>query len=323
MRRAPRLIVYIYHCGDRRLLDAVPALATASGWPVMSTTSSPVRGPRPDSPVRGRRLRPETARRLSIVGFAVASGLFLGAEWAAVRQMSELRAAAGQVEHSLIVREEAEGVLSLLKDAETGQRGFVLTGAAPYLDPYEAARTALPPQTDRLRRLTADNVRQQESLEQLDGLVQRKLEELDATIAARRQEGFEAAARRVETGEGKRTMDEIRSVVAAMKAEEDRLLAERQTTERRHARLTFAWSLAGLAVAIGLLGAAMLLMARAISQREKERLGRATAEAVAAAVGQSEERLRVTIASIGDAAIATDEHGRVTRLNAVAEALTG
>jgi PAS domain S-box-containing protein len=223
----------------------------------------------------------------------------------------------------LNVQAGAEGVLSLLKDAETGQRGYVITGSTQYLEPYEAALAALPQQIDRLRVLTSDNADQQGRLARLDGLVKRKVDRLRLTIAARQNAGFEAAARGVATGEGKRTMDEIRALAAEIGVEEDRLLSEREALEERRARNALALSLGELAAAIVLLAGAALLTGRAIGERERERAGRTTAEAVAAAVGQSEERLRVTLASIGDAVIATDEQGRVTRLNGVAEALTG
>ncbi len=268
-------------------------------------------------------MRSTLAWRWSMIGFGIAAALLVGVQWTIFRRLADLSEATGRVEHSLLVRTEADGILSLLKDAETGQRGFLITGVRSYLEPYETAVALISPRVERLRRLTADSTTQRARVGRLDGIVRVKLEELRETVAMRQRDGFEAAARRVATGAGRRAMDEARVVVKAIDADEDRLLSERQVIEARQAQFARIASLGGLGAALGLLAAATVLMGRAIEQRERERARRVTMEAIAAAVGQSEELLRVTIASIGDAVIATDDHGRVRRLNAVAEALTG
>src|SRR5207253_2347950 len=160
------------------------------------------------------------------------------------------------VQHTFLVRAEADAVLSLLKDAETGQRGFLITGAPTYLEPYETALASLPSRVERLRQLTADNATQQANLTTLDSLIQRKASELRETVAVRQDEGFEAVSRRVDTDEGKRIMDSARVVIATIDAEEDSLLAERQAREDQQAHRAVVWSIAGLAAAITLLGLA-------------------------------------------------------------------
>jgi PAS domain S-box-containing protein len=264
-----------------------------------------------------------TAWRISVVGFAVAAALLVFVVWATFERLSALREATALVQHTLLVRGEAEAVASLLKDAETGQRGFIITGNTVYLEPYELALASLPESVERLRKLTADNPTQQTTIAGLEVLIQRKLAELRETVTERQQEGFGAAARHVGTDEGKRIMDAARRVVSAIDVEENRLLEERRSAQDRQARRATATSLAGLGAATALLVGATLLMSRAVGAREHERAARATAEAIAAAVRESEERLRVTIASIGDGVIATDGLGRVAQINVVAESLTG
>jgi PAS domain S-box-containing protein len=268
-------------------------------------------------------LRQAIVRRLSIIGFALAAVLLVIAGGAACDRLVELRQANRWVEHTLTVQANLAQVLSLLSDAETGQRGFLLTGQSPYLEPYDAARTRLPQQLEQLRRLTRDNPSQQERIAALEKLSQQKLAELSATIAARASRRPGEAASIVLSGEGRRMMDEIRAVVAAMYAEEGRLLTERTAVEAQHGRHATLAIVSSLALALVIVTAAVLNLSKVERERDRERAARTTAEEVAAAVALSEERLRVTLASIGDGVLATDTQGRITLLNGVAQALTG
>jgi PAS domain S-box-containing protein len=268
-------------------------------------------------------MRAFVARRLSVLGFALSCAILALIGGSSYHRLAQLREASRAVEHTHEVRSELERVLSLLSDAEAGQRGFLLTGVVTYLEPYKAALASLSARLDRLRRLTADNPRQQTDLAALESLIQRKAAELSTTIAAREARGFDVATRIVLTDEGKRVMDQIRTVIAAMGAEEQRLLTERTQREERAGRTAAFTTVGGLALALLLAIAATLLLNQAIRERGRAEAARAEAEAVARAIAASEERLRVTLASIGDAVIATDAEGRVTLMNAVARALTG
>jgi hypothetical protein len=104
--------------------------------------------------------------------------------WVSYRRLVELHEAASLVEHTLRVGNTAAVLLSLLTDAETGQRGLLITGDTSYLQPYEAALASIPKYLQQLRQLTSDNRRQQENLAALDGLIRQKLDELKATLGA-------------------------------------------------------------------------------------------------------------------------------------------
>jgi hypothetical protein len=263
-------------------------------------------------------MRAWTAGRLGIGAFGLACVVLLVIGWIAFQRIADLREASHSVDRALMVREATEILVSLLKDAETGQRGFVITGDRRYLDPYDAAQASLPQHLDQIRGLMAEIPRQQASLVTLEGLIRHKLGELRDTIAARERSGFEAAARMVATGQGKQVMDEIRGVIAGMRTEEDRVLDERRALAEWQARVATRASLGGLAVALGLLVTAGLLLNRAILEREREHTARTTAQTLAAVLAESEAWLRVTLTSIGDAVIATDERGRVKLMNQVA-----
>jgi len=267
-------------------------------------------------------MRAWTAGRLGLGAFGLACVVLVFGS-ISVQRMADLGEATQSVDRILVLREETEVFLSLLKDAETGQRGFVITGDRQYLAPYDAAQAWVGRQLERLRGLTGEMPDQHARVAALQTLVRRKLDELRDTITAREGAGFEAAARVVATGQGKYVMDEIRSVIDEMRAEEAGLLVERRAVAAREARLTTATTLGGLTVAFGLLVAAGLLLNSAVVERERERAARTTAQALAAVLAESETWLRVTLASIGDAVVASDEHGRVKLMNRVAESLTG
>ena len=141
------------------------------------------------------------------LGFGLSVLMLLLVSGVAYRTTDTLIENDHQVTHTHAVLESLAHLLSLMKDAETGQRGFLITGAAAYLEPYEKAVASLPAQLERLRRVTVDR-----------RLSRRKPAELKATIAARQSRGPTAAARIVATGEGKALMDQIRAVVDAMRA---------------------------------------------------------------------------------------------------------
>ena len=194
-------------------------------------------------------------------------------------------------------------------DAETGERGFIITGTDSYLEPYIRGRGEIASSLARTRELTAANRDHQADMDRLAALADVKLEELDEAVGQRRRFGFAAAQAVVTTNLGKRTMDEMRTVVARMQTREDRLLAARTAQAEqsyqvaRLARLTMA-------------GLALLVLTTLFVVSYRHGVDRERAS-------QTADRLAVTLASIGDAVIATDDQGCVQHMNPIAERLTG
>jgi len=102
-----------------------------------------------------------------LLGFGVALAMSTVVGVLSYRSTTELIDAANWVTHTHKVLEGASGVLSALKDAETGLRGYIITGEERYLEPYHGAATELERQIRELRELTADNRTQQERLAKL------------------------------------------------------------------------------------------------------------------------------------------------------------
>jgi methyl-accepting chemotaxis protein len=131
------------------------------------------------------------------------------------------------VRHTHEVLTGLDGLLSGLKDAETGQRGYIITGEARYLEPYTAARAVVDQKLKHVRELTSDNSIQQKRLDAVEPLVASKFAELQETIDLRRQKGFGPASQVVLTDKGKNAMDTIRNLVREMEDEETNLLDRR------------------------------------------------------------------------------------------------
>ncbi|MEG4853426.1 CHASE3 domain-containing protein [Microcoleus sp. B5-D4] len=142
------------------------------------------------------------------------------------------------VGHTHQVLTELEATLSTLKDAETGQRGYLLTGEERYLEPYHSAIDRINEQVVGLQQLTADNNRQQQRIRDLKIAIDSKLAELEGTINLRRKQNLAAAVRQVKTGRGKQIMGDIRQQIAAMTAEETQLLQQRARESKKSATLT-------------------------------------------------------------------------------------
>ncbi len=119
-----------------------------------------------------------------------------------------------------------DDVLSTMKDAETGQRGYLLTGDEGYLRPYSAATQETGPRLDALQRLTVDNPAQQDRLATLKQHIAAKLGELKQTVDLRQGGAAAAALAVVQRGRGKEDMDAIRADVSAMEREEFDLRAK-------------------------------------------------------------------------------------------------
>jgi signal transduction histidine kinase/CheY-like chemotaxis protein len=166
------------------------------------------------------------------------------------------------VQHSLAVRAQLVRVLSLVQSAETGQRGFLLTGRDDYLEPYTRGGDELPANLDRLADLVTDNPRQVAAVADLRQLVKQKLEELASTVDAYKAGHRAEALAIVNNDSGFRFMVQIRRKIAAMEAEEDRLLAERQQSATRSGLLLQA----GVAIAFLLIAMLGALIARFTGQ---------------------------------------------------------
>ncbi|HEV7715668.1 MAG TPA: CHASE3 domain-containing protein, partial [Steroidobacteraceae bacterium] len=175
----------------------------------------------------------------AFVGFIVAVVAVVVIAFFSYQSLQNRSNTSERVSHTLEVILQLEAINSTLKDAETGQRGFLLTGSEDYLDPYTNAKAALPGILKVLRGLTPDNPRQQRRLDVLEQLAADKMEELAQTIALRRAGDTQGALALVRTNRGRTAMDRVRALVAEMENEEQALLATRQTEWQQSATISY------------------------------------------------------------------------------------
>jgi PAS domain S-box-containing protein len=199
------------------------------------------------------------------------------------RSFNRARDAEQLVSHTLRVLNASGLLLSTMEDAETGQRGYLLTGDDGYLQPYRSALSKQSLARQDLRQLTADNSGQQARIGKLDQLVETRLSVSSRIIALYRTDGSNAALAAIATDEGKRVMDEIRGLLRDIEQEEHRLLNTRTkaAAEAQDAQLKWILRIGGALLVI-MIAVAGVITERVIGNHER----------VAAALRTSEERFR-------------------------------
>jgi signal transduction histidine kinase/DNA-binding response OmpR family regulator/CHASE3 domain sensor protein len=129
-----------------------------------------------------------------------------------------------QVSHSNEIINGVDNIISFLKDAETGQRGYLLTNKKVFLEPYYGAKDKVAALSERIKILTADNSYQQNKLRELNNVIIGRLKVIDKTITIKENGGNVPESDLIN---GKLYMDNARKVIAQMQAEERRLLNSR------------------------------------------------------------------------------------------------
>ena len=267
-----------------------------------------------------------------LTGVALLVALGVTVSFLSFTQMKEAATARW---HTNTILKNAGDLLSELKDAETGQRGYLLTGDEAYLEPYLFARDSISGQQEKLRQLTSISTARKH-LDTMAPLIGAKLAELAQSIALRRNHDMTAVLALVRSGQGKGSMDSIRAEMRSfIQIEEDARAqhdAEFQLDLRHLFNIIVIASLLTLLLALSF----AYLMYRETQQRLKNLAHLQTQKLLEVQeemnkqlqlanvnLQVSEEKLAVTLHSIGDAVLATDADGCVTLINPLAERLTG
>ena len=174
------------------------------------------------------------------------------------------------VDHTYQVITTVNQVTITLLNAETGQRGYIITGDVSYLEPYNGAQASLDSEIKTLRDLTSDNPTQQQNIDVLQTLVADKMAVLTTTVQVRTTQGFEAAQTIVLTGTGKTIMDNIRTTITGIVNTEQTLLATRLASQVTTVNTTRIVIIAGAIMAILAMIAIGILLIRNITKPIKE-----------------------------------------------------
>ena len=164
---------------------------------------------------------------LLVAGYVLLVALFIGLGRLSIHHLRAAAEADHWKTNSCHVLMQLRGLYADLTDAETGQRGFLITGNALYLTPYNAALRAIDQHRTALQTLLADNPRQLARLAAMTPVIDRRLADLARTIELRRTGGLAAALAEVLSNRGKDLMEEFRQQVAATETAEHDLLRQR------------------------------------------------------------------------------------------------
>ncbi len=184
----------------------------------------------------------------ALIAFAIVAFISLGA--VSYLMIKEFNSSVDWSTHTYKVLRTNEKLLSDIKDAETGQRGFTITGKEEYLEPYIASSKSIYIRLQELIDMTKDNPTQQKRLVEYQALIDQKLARLQEIIDIRKNDGFKASQTEIQSDKGKHIMDEIRDIGQSFEDEELRLLSERESTRKTYSASTTNVEMAGTLIAI-------------------------------------------------------------------------
>jgi methyl-accepting chemotaxis protein len=235
------------------------------------------------------------------MGFALGPIILAIVGWIAYSNTVSLAESTAQRAHSYLVLQKAARLAKTVVDAETGQRGYLLTGSESYLEPYNNALREIDTVTNELVELTADNPRQQARLAAIKQQTRTKLDEMADALAAGREQGQAAAIAISQSDRGKKAMDELRTTLAQFEAEENDLLRQRNENADHTAELTFNSIIYGTIISFLVLAIVGVLIVRSIVgpvNRTVDQLTSVSAEILAGttqqAAGMREQSSAVT-----------------------------
>ncbi len=203
---------------------------------------------------------PPNYRRTAALALLFSLLLVFAVGWFSHRAWGDLLTSFQWILRSQRIEREANDILAEIADAESAQRGFLLTHKTRYLEPFAAARAALPGQFERLKKLVADDPSQKEHITLLQELTEQRLRLAERSVALSQNGSRSDAIALVETDQGQDMMDKIRAAGARIIAEEDRQLALRNTGLLRQTR-RYEWAASAISAVhfLFLAGVAFLL----------------------------------------------------------------
>lgn len=207
-------------------------------------------------------------RMLILSGISLA--MLLAAGISALYMANRAAEAEGWIVHTMDVRRSAQVLLVQLLNAETGERGYLLTDDEKFLEPFNRAQVTVPATFDQLLALTADNAEQGDRLRNLRPKIEMMMDKLRRTVTFVRQGQRAEATTIIKSGIGRQLMDTIRTEVDALVTLESRLLAARQSNARDLRNWVLGLIGLCLAAAMGLAMVALRLTLHYVGRLESE-----------------------------------------------------
>ncbi len=238
----------------------------------------------------------------AVVPVVLLLALAAGLTWHFSTRLADSRAL---VLHTVEVIDAAQSLLALAQDAETGQRGFIITQRRSYLEPYRAATAAIAARAASLAKLVTDNPQQLVRVREIESLLDGKLAEMRRTVELSEAGNADAARAMILSDQGKIAMDSIKRVVGEFVAVERTLLAARIVEANESQRSTLLLAMVGTVLALAAIAAGTVVLLR--RNRDLRR-----AEAV---MSEQKVLLQSTLDNCRDGIAAFDESGGLAAFN--------
>lgn len=204
-----------------------------------------------------------------LFSFCVAIAVLCAVALSIYSNFAQMNRQKQRVDHTYAVISALQELMSNLKDIQSSQRGYIITGMEDYLAPYYIALPKIDDQVREIAKMISDNPKQLEDMKNLNEHVRDRLDTTDRIIGIFQKQGQAAAMAEVKQGLGKREMDEIRLIVAEMVGREQALLTVRRTSVENAFNITMYAAVSGLLVCIGILSAVFMMMSREAAHRIK------------------------------------------------------
>jgi len=248
-------------------------------------------------------------RRRAILAAILAAATLLALLVVNLLTLAGIVSTRSSVEHMRAVQRALLRTRSALLDAETGQRGYLLTGNSSYLEPVRNANELVASHIEEVTRLTADDPQQRERIVELEETAAEKLEELQATVALYQSGDLPAALGAIRSGRGKALMDRARQLIDELRTQDERQLEERTGGARRHLRLAI-WIDVGGGIGLLLLAIMLFVISRDLARRDQlERALREAMELKERFIGILGHDLRSPLAAISMGAAVLERRG--------------
>jgi two-component system sensor kinase FixL len=251
--------------------------------------------------------------RAIVAVFILALLVLGGISWLLFDDARKVTETANWVTHTYEVISEIEIVRSRLADAESAQRGHIITGHHDFLKTYEEAIAVLSPEVQRIIDLTADNPAQHARATHLESLVQDRLATLAEAVKLRNEQGFEPAQDFVLNGKGKEQMDKIRALTVEMDGIERGLLKQRTDASQESTDTTLKTFSIGLLASFLLLMTVFWMLQRQITVRKRAE----------GALTNALEKERVLLQSAVDVICTVDAERRFVSVNPACQKMWG
>ncbi|MHC5737503.1 response regulator [Nostoc sp.] len=246
-------------------------------------------------------------------GFGLASAILVLIGVISYQNTRILIDTSNQVQKTQEKINKLEELLSEIKDAETGQRGYILTGQENYLEPYQAVVGNIDQKIVELRNLITDQPNQQKQFATLEPLIAAKLAILKQTIYLRQNQGFEAALQVIQTNQGKHLMDDIRKIIKEIENEDRGLLKQQSQAAKTSANNTVLTLVFAICLSFLILSIVYYFISREVRERKFTEETLNTERNFISAVLDTASALVIVL----------DTQGQIVRFNQACEQITG